>query len=340
VATSSSKDFYKNHLGYSLECQLHLPENTTHPVPVLAGIHGFGGTMDSFYIEVAKEKALAAGLGFFRFNMSPVIHRNNSTYVNTRELTPHYAVKTIDCAFKYLKENPLVDADNIAATASSLGSYAGAYYAAHANGLKGRILEDPIKLKGLVLNVPVPDPLRPFENDIKKNGWLWKLLGTVKRPIAGTVQDISYKMLRQCRETNMFTDIAPHITCPVMIIHGDHDPYATPEEVVRFKDNMTQSSCVKHHMIDNVGHALENIDFMTQLSAMPLDQLTQIVKGARKGDGHSGLMAKYVVENCRSVTAVDHAVDVAHHFLMEEVFTDAPPIVDMGSTSGCHLKIA
>ncbi len=340
----SGGTFYTNHLKYDLNCQLHLPENTTSPVPVLVGIHGFGGTMDSFYITAAKEKALKAGMGFFAFNMSPVITNDHKTIVDTRKLTPHYAVQTIHAAFQYLQKQEFVDVDNIAATASSLGSYAGAFYAAHANGLNKKVLHDPIKLKGLVLNVPVPDPLRPFEEDIRKNRLWWQILGTVKRPIAGSEQSISYKMLRECREINMFEGVAPHITCPVMVLQGDHDPYATVDEVKKFASNMTQSPKVEYKLIENAGHILEDVDQMRKLKALPEKELRNVVKGAVAKDNYEALIGKYVMENCRQLTAVDHAVDLAQDFLLDHVFPELKnaTVIDMETprSSGAQLKIA
>lgn len=241
---------FKNPKNLDLRYRLMLPyeketgnvEKFPHKFPVVVLVHGFGGTINSFYIKRSLAKITECGAAAFSFNLTNL----HPTHVDTSELTPENALADLRTAMQFIKNHPRIDADRIIAIGASFGAYTLMRYEAEA--------QDEA-IRAMVMYSAVPVPLKPF-NKLMTPAKLrfWRLLGHIAQDIDGFRCRISYRVYEECSRIDILRDVAPKIRKPVTLIHGDIDELTSVEDLHDLRAALTASPEVQMHILPGARH--------------------------------------------------------------------------------------
>ena len=237
---------FKNPKGLDLRYRLMLPyegENgNMEPFPVVVLVHGFGGSIDSAYIKRSLHKITECGAAAFSFNFTNL----GKDRVDTSNLTPENALADLYTAMAFIKNHPRIDATRIIGVGASFGAYTLLRYEAAAQDES---------LKALVLHSVVPVPLKPFAKLFTPAKLrFWRLLGHVAQEIDGFRCRISYKLYDECSRINILADVAPKITKPVTLIHGDCDYLTSVDDLRDLQNALSASPEVKIYLMQGAEH--------------------------------------------------------------------------------------
>ncbi len=326
---------FKNASDEIVRCQLHLPQRPLkNKPPVLAYVHGIGGSIDSPATKYSMNEVLDNGFAVFRFDATPVRKSLTNPFgfkANTKNLSPYSYVQTIHYALQHLQENHHDDVDmrQLSLHCTSLGAYCGGWYAAHANGLSEdlRIIEEPIlEPQNIVFQSPVLNPLGVAEKVVHNPyiNYIWGKLGYVPWPIGGEILNVSYRVYEESVGVDFNHDIAPHIHAGVSIHYGLQDPLEKPETIDNFIAHLTQATSIDVHRYDGAGHALEDVQ---HLQGLPIQTLAKASSKhpwlTRREEG----LRHYLLNNFMDVTHCGQATTASVAFLKQHT---AP--------AGLHLK--
>lgn len=238
---------FKNPRNIDLKYRLMLPyeheADENHKFPLVILVHGFGGSINSAYIKRALHKVSECGVAAFSFNLT---NMHKGTGVDTSNLTPENALEDLKTAMEFIKHHPKIDASRIVGVAASFGAYTLMRYEAE--------MQDDA-LKALILFSAVPVPLKPFEKyltPVKMR--FWRMIGHVAQEVDGFKCRISYKLYEECKRIDILGDVAPKITKPVTLVHGDNDILTSLEDLYMLKNALRKSPEVNTYVMHGAEH--------------------------------------------------------------------------------------